>query len=77
MESLCVHVTLPSCIYNVFTPFHLLLQYIFDVTKDVDEVLVSLQQKDMRMHRKYGQGENLTIGFSICKVQWRTFNVLP
>ncbi|XP_076024623.1 calpain-5-like [Genypterus blacodes] len=44
-------------------------QYLFDVTKQEDEVLVSLQQKDMKMHRKYGQGENLTIGFSIFKVE--------
>ncbi|KAK7925503.1 hypothetical protein WMY93_007813 [Mugilogobius chulae] len=38
-------------------------QYVFDVTKEEDEVLISLQQKDMKIHRKYGQGENLTIGF--------------
>ncbi|XP_061660339.1 calpain-5-like [Syngnathoides biaculeatus] len=44
-------------------------QYIFDVTKEADEVLVSLQQRDMKIHRKFGQGENLTIGFSIFKVE--------
>ncbi|XP_077447835.1 calpain-5-like [Stigmatopora argus] len=44
-------------------------QYIFDVTKESDEVLVSLQQRDMKIHRKFGQGENLTIGFSIFKVE--------
>ncbi|CAL9685614.1 unnamed protein product [Knipowitschia caucasica] len=44
-------------------------QYIFDVTKEVDEVLISLQQKDMKIHRKYGQGENLTVGYSIFKVE--------
>ncbi|XP_077361745.1 calpain-5-like [Festucalex cinctus] len=44
-------------------------QYVFDVTKESDEVLVSLQQRDMKIHRKFGQGENLTIGFSIFKVE--------
>ncbi|XP_053702895.1 calpain-5-like [Synchiropus splendidus] len=44
-------------------------QYVFDVTKEVDEVLISLQQKDMKIHRKYGQGENLTIGFSVFRVE--------
>ncbi|KAM9331592.1 calpain-5-like isoform 1-T2 [Pholidichthys leucotaenia] len=44
-------------------------QYVFDVTKEADEVLVSLQQKDMKIHRRVGQGENKTIGFSIIKVE--------
>ncbi|KAM9789047.1 calpain-5-like [Neosynchiropus ocellatus] len=44
-------------------------QYLFDVTKEVDEVLISLQQKDMKIHRMYGQGENLTIGFSVFRVE--------
>ncbi|XP_061154543.1 calpain-5-like [Syngnathus typhle] len=44
-------------------------QYVFDVTKEADEVLISLQQRDMKIHRKYGQGENLTIGFSVFKVE--------
>ncbi|XP_015244084.1 PREDICTED: calpain-5-like [Cyprinodon variegatus] len=44
-------------------------QYLFDITKESDEVLVSLQQKDMKIHRRHGQGENLTIGFSILKVE--------
>lgn len=44
-------------------------QYIFDVTKDEDEVLVSLQQRDMKIHRSIGQGENLTIGFTLIKVE--------
>ena len=48
--------------------FVLLLQYVFDVTKDMDEVLVSLQQRDMKIHRMIGQGENLHIGFTILKV---------
>ncbi|XP_042286286.1 calpain-5-like [Thunnus maccoyii] len=44
-------------------------QYLFDVTKEVDEVLISLQQRDMKIHRRFGQGENLTIGFSVFKVE--------
>ncbi|XP_068571861.1 calpain-5-like [Cebidichthys violaceus] len=44
-------------------------QYLFDVTKEADEVLIALQQKDMKSHRKYGQGENLSIGFSVIKVE--------
>lgn len=44
-------------------------QYLFDVTKEVDEVLISLQQRDMKIHRQIGQGENLTIGFSVFKVE--------
>lgn len=44
-------------------------QYLFDVTKEVDEVLISLQQKDMKIHRRHGHGENQTIGFSIFKVE--------
>lgn len=44
-------------------------QYMFDVTKEVDEVLISLQQKDMKIHRKFGQGENLSIGFSVFQVE--------
>lgn len=60
----CVHVH----VKKVFTPFQLLFQYIFDVTKEVDEVLISLQQRDMKIHRRIGQGENLSIGFSVFKV---------
>ncbi|XP_074528860.1 calpain-5-like [Halichoeres trimaculatus] len=44
-------------------------QYLFDVTKDEDEVLISLQQRDIRIHRKVGQGENLSIGFGVFKVE--------
>ncbi|XP_056267681.1 calpain-5-like [Pseudoliparis swirei] len=44
-------------------------QFLFDVTKEADEVLISLQQKDMKSHRKYGRGENLSIGFAIFKVE--------
>lgn len=31
-------------------------------------MLISLQQKDLKILRKVGQGENLTIGFSVFKV---------
>ncbi|MEQ2288216.1 hypothetical protein AMECASPLE_020477, partial [Ameca splendens] len=44
-------------------------QYLFDVTEESDEVLISLQQQDRKIHRKKGQGENLTIGFSILRVE--------
>ncbi|XP_026534368.1 calpain-6 [Notechis scutatus] len=44
-------------------------QYIFDVTKVEDKVLISLQQKDQRIHRKEGAGDNLVIGFEIFKVE--------
>lgn len=44
-------------------------QYLFDVTKETDEVLISLQQRDMKIHRPQGHGENLTIGFGIFKVE--------
>lgn len=43
-------------------------QYLFEVTKEVDEVLISLQQRDMKIHRRIGQGENLTLGFAVFKV---------
>ncbi|XP_046876360.1 calpain-5-like [Hypomesus transpacificus] len=44
-------------------------QYVFDVTKEMDEVLISLQQRDMKIHRMIGQGENLTIGFALFQVE--------
>nr|XP_020454661.1 calpain-5-like isoform X2 [Monopterus albus] len=44
-------------------------QYLFDLTKEDDEVMISLQQRDMKIHRKTGQGENLTIGLSIFRVE--------
>lgn len=31
-------------------------------------MLISLQQKDLKILRKVGQGENLSIGFAIFKV---------
>ncbi|KAJ8412436.1 hypothetical protein AAFF_G00127720 [Aldrovandia affinis] len=44
-------------------------QYLFNVTKELDEVLISLQQQDMKIHRSVGQGENLTMGFVIFEVE--------
>uniref|UniRef100_A0A8C9TED8 Calpain 6 n=1 Tax=Scleropages formosus TaxID=113540 RepID=A0A8C9TED8_SCLFO len=44
-------------------------QYVFDVVKEEDEVLISLQQRDMKLHRPVGQGDNLTIGFALFKVE--------
>ncbi|XP_077164241.1 calpain-6 [Paroedura picta] len=44
-------------------------QYIFDVKKAEDKVLISLQQKDQRIHKKEGKGENFVIGFEIFKVE--------
>ncbi|KAL0994057.1 hypothetical protein UPYG_G00117260 [Umbra pygmaea] len=44
-------------------------QYLFNVSKEIDEVLISLQQKDMKIHKRIGQGENLTIGMAIFKVE--------
>ncbi|XP_037389030.1 calpain-5-like [Pygocentrus nattereri] len=43
-------------------------QYVLDL-QDEDELLVCLQQRDMKIHRPRGQGENLTIGFAIFKVE--------
>lgn len=53
-----------------FTSCHYLLQYLFDVTKEVDEVLISLQQKDIRIQKKVGRGDNLSIGFGVFKVKY-------
>ncbi|MEQ2262314.1 Calpain-5 [Xenotaenia resolanae] len=44
-------------------------QYVFDVKKPSDEVLVCLQQKDRRATLSEGRGENLPIGFDIQKVE--------
>lgn len=43
-------------------------QYLFDVKKAEDKVLVSLQQEDRRKYKKEGKGDNITIGFEIFKV---------
>ncbi|KAJ8246914.1 hypothetical protein GJAV_G00256740 [Gymnothorax javanicus] len=44
-------------------------QYLFDITKDEDEVLISIQQRDMKIHGPVSQGKNLYIGFSVFKVE--------
>lgn len=54
--------------------YYVPLQYMFDVTKEEDEVLICLQQKDMKIHKPRGAGENLIIGFVVFKVY--TGNVL-
>lgn len=45
------------------------LQYVFDVKKVEDEVLICLQQKEKRATPKEGKGENLAIGFDIHRVE--------
>ncbi|XP_070605591.1 calpain-5 isoform X2 [Erythrolamprus reginae] len=44
-------------------------QYVFDVKKAEDEVLICIQQKPKRTSQKEGKGENLAIGFDIFKVE--------
>ncbi|KAM9326348.1 calpain-6 [Gastrophryne carolinensis] len=44
-------------------------QYIFEVEKDEDEVLVSLQQENQKIHKKAGKGHNFIIGVEIIKVE--------
>ncbi|KAJ3589042.1 hypothetical protein NHX12_009890 [Muraenolepis orangiensis] len=44
-------------------------QYVFDVKKVEDEVLICLQQKEKRATPKEGKGENLAIGFDIHRVE--------
>ncbi|NXN07777.1 CAN5 protein, partial [Indicator maculatus] len=44
-------------------------QYIFDVKKPEDKVLVSLQQEDRRKYKKEGKGDSIPIGFEIFKVE--------
>lgn len=44
-------------------------QFVFDVRKPEDEVLICLQQKDHRISRKLGKKENLAMGFDIHKVE--------
>lgn len=56
----------PHCI----VPLSLLhLQYIFDVKKPEDEVLICIQQRPKQSTRRDGKGENLAIGFDIYKVR--------
>ncbi|NXG23876.1 CAN5 protein, partial [Grallaria varia] len=44
-------------------------QYVFDVKKAEDKVLVSLQQEDRRKYKKEGRGDGIPIGFEIFKVE--------
>lgn len=44
-------------------------QYIFEVKKPEDEVLICIQQRPKRSTRREGKGENLAIGFDIYKVR--------
>lgn len=44
-------------------------QYVFDVKKAEDEVMICLQQKSKKTSRKEGKGENLAIGFDIHRVE--------
>ncbi|KAK5869196.1 hypothetical protein PBY51_010145 [Eleginops maclovinus] len=44
-------------------------QYVFDVKKPEDEVLICLQQKDRRATLREGRGENLAIGFELHRVE--------
>ncbi|XP_072483037.1 calpain-6 [Notamacropus eugenii] len=44
-------------------------QYVFNINKEEDKVLISLQQRDQRPHRKDGRGDNYTIGFEIFRVE--------
>ncbi|KAG2456570.1 CAN5 protein, partial [Polypterus senegalus] len=44
-------------------------QYVFDVRKHEDEVLICLQQKDRRTQAKDGKGENFAMGFDIFRVE--------
>ncbi|XP_074458175.1 calpain-6 isoform X1 [Larus michahellis] len=44
-------------------------EYVFDVKKTEDKVLVSLQQEDRRKYKKEGKGDSIPIGFEILKVE--------
>uniref|UniRef100_A0A8C4X095 Calpain 5 n=1 Tax=Eptatretus burgeri TaxID=7764 RepID=A0A8C4X095_EPTBU len=44
-------------------------QFMFDVTKDHDTIMINLQQKDKRHEKKHGGGEALSIGFEVFSVE--------
>ncbi|XP_049424407.1 calpain-5-like [Epinephelus fuscoguttatus] len=44
-------------------------QFMFEVRRKEEEVLICLQQEDRRIRRKDGGGENLPIGFEVLKVE--------
>lgn len=56
-------------------------QYVFDVKKPEDEVLICIQQRPKQSTRRGGKGENLAIGFDIYKVeenrQYRMHSLQP
>lgn len=56
---------IPGVIFCVWSS----LQYVFDVKKLEDEVLICLQQKEKRATPKEGKSENLAIGFDIHRVR--------
>lgn len=53
----------------ILIPRPLFSQYVFDVKKVEDEVLICLQQKEKRATPKEGKSENLAIGFDIHRVK--------
>ncbi|XP_029028683.1 calpain-5-like [Betta splendens] len=44
-------------------------QYLFDIKNETEEALISLQQRDLKIYRKEGRGENLSIGFGVFRVE--------
>lgn len=44
-------------------------QFVFDVKKPEDEILICLQQKTKRTTRKDGKAENLAVGFNVLRVE--------
>ncbi|XP_053229806.1 calpain-6 isoform X2 [Podarcis raffonei] len=57
-----------GCLNNAATFFQN-PQYVFDVKKSQDKVMICLQQKDKRIYKREGKGDNLVIGFEIFKVE--------
>lgn len=55
--------------FHLFVFLFIFLQYVFDVKKVEDEVLICLQQKEKRATPQEGKGENLAIGFDIHQVE--------
>lgn len=53
----------------IFTPSQRLLQYLFDIKHEGEVALISLQQRDLKIYRREGRGENLSIGFGVFKVR--------
>lgn len=63
-----IHLFKETIPLHLFCKRVLSLQYVFDVTKTEDEVLICLQQRDRRARPSEGKGENLAIGFDIHRV---------